>query len=107
MGAVSQEAAQNLFSHLFETVASAMSESKIESKVDVQRLEESIPDIPEVVKPAENACAGSQGDFAYEQQLVDILEMGFEDVQLISELLVKHSGNICHVVTDLSDHRCV
>jgi len=100
LGAVSQEAAQNLFSHLFESVASAISESKIEPKVD--RLEESFP---EVVKPTTEVttCAACQSDFAYEQQLVDILEMGFEDVELISELLVKHCGNICHVVTELSD----
>jgi hypothetical protein len=102
LGGVTQEAAQTMLSQLFEAVTSAISEpvsAPAQTEVEVPKEDSSKISMTEedVVKK----------QFEYEQQLIDILEMGFDNVDRITALLVKHQGNICHVVTDLSDDRSV
>jgi hypothetical protein len=100
LGGVTQEAAQSMLSQLFEAVTTAIAEPVAAP-----------PSMEEVPKEDASKTSTMEEDvkkqFEYEQQLVDILEMGFDNVDRITALLLKHRGNICHVVTDLSDDRAV
>lgn len=102
LGGVTQEAAHSMLSQLFEAVTSAITEPvSAPSRIEEEVAKEDASKISMMQEGVEKQ------QFQYEQQLIDILEMGFDNVERITALLVKHSGNICHVVTDLSDDRSV
>jgi hypothetical protein len=92
----SPDAARNIFSHLFEAITSATEAAGAsETKPAADSTEHG------------DGIVGGVGDALtsenYQQQLLDILDMGFNDVELISTLLAKHEGNISHVITDLTE----
>jgi hypothetical protein len=101
LGGVTQEAAQSMLSQLFEAVTSAIAEPVAASAANDEGPSEHDPKASKVEEGV------TKKQFEYEQQLIDVLEMGFDNAERISELLVKHHGNICHVVTDLADDRAV
>jgi len=102
LGGVTHEAAQSMLTTLFEAITSAVNEPG----GTPARTEDEIPkEVTSKISMMEEGVVNKK--FEYEQELIDILEMGFDNVDRITALLLKHCGNICHVVTDLSDDRSV
>lgn len=104
LGGATAEAAQNVLAHLFEAVTSGNPDqtAKTEAKAALETQTVSIPE-----KQLTHDEGEEKPEFKFEQQLVDVLEMGFDDIELITSLLDKYKGDVQRVVADLADHRSV